>query len=162
MIALPQNASGAVITFDEATNGTPIEGDVTLDAERVVLYGNGPDKTIFAKNIIVASNNARVRGVTVQGELSLSKNSNNSTLAFTRVYGDLTVESNGSSAVNVEVFGDVNVLGHDTSVTNAGVQGSWEISSGAACYGCYSFSDDDEDYIVTDPEIGDALCPGRG
>ena len=50
MIALPQNASGAVITFDEATDGTPIEDDVTLDAERVVLYGNGPDKTILASS----------------------------------------------------------------------------------------------------------------
>lgn len=161
-IALPQNASGAVITFDEATDGTPIEGDVTLDAERVVLYGNGPDKTIFAKDVTVASNNARVRGVTVQGKLSFSKNSNNSTLAFTRVYGDLKVESNGFSAVNVEVFGDVKITGNDASVTNIGVQGSWELPSGAACYGCYSFSDEDEDYIIADEEVGDALCPGEG
>lgn len=162
MIALPQNANGAVITFDDATDGTPIDGDVTLDAERVVLYGNGPDKTILAKNLTVASNNARVRGVRVEGDLLFSKNSNNSTLAFTRVYGDLKVESNGFSAVNVEVFGDVKISGNDASVTNIGVQGSWEIPANAACYGCYSFSDGDEDYIITDQELGDAICPGEG
>ena len=83
-------------------------------------------------------------------------------MAFTRVYGDLKVESNGFSAVNVEVFGDVQILGNDTSVTNIGVQGSWELPASAACYGCYSFSDGDEDYIITDQELGDALCPGEG
>lgn len=161
-INLPQNANGAVITFDEATDEIPIEGDVALNAERAVLYGNGPDKTIFKGNLTVISNNSRVRGITVEGDLSFAKNANNAKLAFTKVYGDLKVEGNGFSAVNVEVFGDLNIDSNDITVTNIGVQGEWKVPAGAACYGCYSFNDADEDFLVADEEIGDALCPGEG
>jgi len=50
-IAVPQNENNTTVTFDDATNGTPIEG--------VVLDGN----------------NVRLRGLTIDGNLTVPKNS---------------------------------------------------------------------------------------
>lgn len=161
--ALPQSANGAVITFDEETNGEPLEGDVALDGERVVIFGNGVDETILDGDLSVASNNSRVRGVTITGDVSYARNSNNSKLTFCAIHGSLQVPSNGFTAANCRVFGDVDVSGNEATLVNVGVQGQWSVSAGATCQGCYSFTDEDGDLLVSDEEVGDPLeCGGGG
>ena len=157
---VPQNTSGAVIVFDEETDGEPIEGDIALDAERVSFFGNGVDKTIIDGNLAIASNNARARGLTVTGDLSVAKNSNNNAITFCKILGSATVEGNSMSLVNCQVFGDVNVNGNDATLVNVGVQGEWNVNAGSNCQGCYSFADEDDDGLVAEGELGDPLTCG--
>jgi hypothetical protein len=139
-IDVPQKSNGAVITFDEATNGTPFVGDVSIDAERAVIYGNGPGETIIDGNVTLSSNNARIRGVTITGNLDLSFN--NVAVAFCEVQGNFTASGNGFRAIDCQVFGDVTVTGNNGILSNIGVQGQWNVSgNGTICDGCYSFED---------------------
>ncbi len=155
---VPQNANGAVVTFDEATDGEPIEGDLDLQAERLTIWGNGVDETILDGDVTLSSNNSRVRGVTITGDLHIAKNSNNVAAAFCEVHGKLTVESNGATVANCQIFGDVTTTGNDITLINLGVGGAWTVSERTACSGCYSFDDEDEDFDITDEERGDPLA----
>lgn len=161
-VELGQGTNGAVVTFDESTNGVPIEGNLIIDGERTIIYGNGVDETIFEGNLEMASNNARVRGVTIKGNVTYANNSNNGGMSFVKIHGNLSVSSNGFSIFDARVFGNVEVSGNDATLINIGVQGGWDVPRGATCDGCYSFKDEDADFVVADGERGDALTCGGG
>lgn len=155
-VTLPQNANGQVIVFDEASNGQLLKGDVVLEAERTTLYGNGVGETILDGNLKIASNNARVRGVTVLRNLTVEGNANNTAVTFCEVRGDVEIKSNGSSLVNCVIYGDLKVSGNDATLVNVGVQGKVTLEgSGATCQGNYAFEDGDGDFVVSDDEIGE-------
>jgi hypothetical protein len=61
-IAVPQNENNTTVTFDEATDGTPIEGDLVIDGNNVAVYGNGIDETVILGNVVLDGNNVRLRG----------------------------------------------------------------------------------------------------
>ena len=158
---VPQTENGTVVTFGEDTNGEPIEGDVRIDSERTTLYGNGVDNTIIDGNVTVASNNARIRGMTISGNVTFEQISNESALSFCKIEGNLTVNSNGFTANNCQVFGNVDVSGNGATLINVGVQGEWNVNPDADCMGCYSLSDENDDGDVADSEVGDDLtCDG--
>ncbi|QDG49670.1 hypothetical protein FIV42_02615 [Persicimonas caeni] len=160
---VPQTESGSVVTFNEKTDGEPIVGDVNVDAERTTLYGNGPDKTIIDGKITIQSNHARIRGMTVTGNVEFGINSNNSAISFCRIQGDLNVKSNEFTATNCEVFGKVQVTGNGATLVNIGVQGDWDVNANADCRGCYSFTDENDDFLVQDEELGEELtCQPAG
>jgi hypothetical protein len=161
-VDVPQTSSGSVVTFNEKTDEVPIKGDINIDAERTTLYGNGPSKTIIDGKITVSSNNARIRGMTVTGNVEFTGIANNSALSFCRIEGDLNVKANGFTASNCQVFGKVQVTGNGALLMNIGVQGDWDIDPSAECHGCYSFSDESGDLLVQDDEIGDDLTCGGG
>ena len=155
-----QTNNGAVVTFDESTDGEPIEGDITMEAERVTLFGNGVDETIIDGDIYVRSNQSRIRGVTIMGDVTFEQISNNSKMAFCKIYGDLLIESNEVTVTNCQVWGDVTVTGNNTTLVNIGVQGAWEISPNSFCDGCYRFTDEEDDKEVHEDEIGEELTCG--
>lgn len=159
---IPQTENGSVVTFDEATNGEPIEGDVTVDSERTTIYGNGVDETIIGGTLTVESNNSRVRSLTVRGDVEYEEASNDSALAYCKIHGSLEVDSNNFKGMNCRVFGDVSVEGNGARLVNIGVGGEWEVNPNADCQGCYSFDDSNDDNTVQDDEIGEDLaCGGR-
>jgi hypothetical protein len=73
-IAVPQNENNTTVTFDDATDGTPIEGDLVIDGNNVAVYGNGIDETVILGNVILDGNNVRLRGLTIDGNLTVPKN----------------------------------------------------------------------------------------
>lgn len=148
---LPQNANGSVIIFDEQTEGEAVEGDMTLNGERMTLFGRGVDETLLVGQLTIASNNSRLRGMTIDGGLSYTKNANNSALSFVTVRGDVSIASNGFRGAALTVFGDVTITGNDARLTNLGISGEWS-GGGATCVGCYSIADEDEDFIVDEGE----------
>lgn len=156
-VELPSNQNGTVITFPAESDGEPLDGNVTLDGERVVLYGNGVDETIINGNIVLASNNARLRGLTVQGNVDVEDNANNGSIVLCRIEGNLTVKSNGMTLASCEVYGNVTVDGNGTTLVNIGVQGEWKVSDSSVCEGCYSFSDENDDKLLQEDEVGEAL-----
>ncbi|QED26806.1 hypothetical protein FRD01_06035 [Microvenator marinus] len=159
-LEVPQNENGAVIIFPESTNETPLEGDVTLTAEGISLFGNGVENTIIDGNLTFSSNRAQVRGLTVTGNVRIDGVSNNASLTFAKVHGNLEINSNGALVANTQVFGNVIVSGNGNSLINIGVQGDWEVNETSYCDGCYSFEDPNEDFMVADDEIGEDLVCG--
>lgn len=159
---IPQPESGEVLVFDESTDGTIIEGDLTIEAERTTLFGNGVDETTLGGDVHVTSNNSRIRGLTIQGNVDYGENANNSALSFCRIHGNLQVESNDFTAVECEVFGNVDVNGNNATLMNVGVGGEWQVDgSNPVCDGCYSFDDADDDFRVADEERGDPVTCGE-
>lgn len=154
---VPQTESGTIVVFPEETDGQAIVDDMHIEAVRTTIFGNGPDNTIIDGNLSVASNNSRVRGVTITGDASYELNANNSAISFCRIEKSLTVISSGFAALNCQVFGDVNVSGSGATLTNIGVQGEWVVSPGTVCNGCYSFEDANADFLVQADELGDEL-----
>lgn len=154
---LPQNANGAVVVFDPATDGEPIPGDLVLKGERAVLFGNGPLATLLDGSIEVQSNNARLRGLRESG-LSVAKNSNNVGIAFSQIRGNLTVAGNGVRVLGCEVFGDLHIEGNGAVLADVGVQGTF--SGDAECHGCYSFADANGDFRIDSGEVKGPLGGG--
>ncbi len=157
---VPQNANGAVITFDPGTDGIPIEGDVRLDAERVALIGNGMDNTIIKGNLILDSNNARVRGVTVEGNVIFDKNSNGASIAFSRIRGNLEINANSVSVLGCHIYGNLDVKGNNEILINNGVSGNLTLSGSVdTCDGNFAFVDGNEDEVIDPVEVGvDLSC----
>lgn len=158
---IPQNQGGAVITFSEQTDGEPLVGDVTVDAERTVIFGNGVDETVIEGDLTVASNNSRVRGLTVTGDVQYTQNANGSAMTFCRVHGSLRAESNSFTLLACDVFGDVTVEGNGAVLSDVGVAGEWNVAARSTCSGCFSFADEDHDFVVDDDEVGDAIACGQ-
>jgi hypothetical protein len=156
-VELPQNQNGAVITFDPATDGKELAGDVRLDAERVVLIGNGVDKSILGGNLTLASNNAKVRGVTVKGNLVLEKNANGTSITFCRIYGNLEIAANGVTVVNCDVYGNVEISGNNATLLGLRVAGTVNAGKGATCKGLVAIDDKNGDYVVDPGEVGAAI-----
>lgn len=149
---LPQNSNGTIAVFPESTDNKPVEGDITLSGERAILVGRGMSKTIIDGSVKIDSNNARLRGMTINQDLKID--SNNVGVSFVRVMGKLDVNKNGFVGMNIEVFGDVNIGGSSAVLHNIGVQGEWKGET--TCVGCYSFADDNADGLIQDAEISDA------
>jgi hypothetical protein len=159
---LPQNQNGKVITFPDATNGKPVKGDIRLDGERVTLIGNGVDRTTIDGNLNVASNNAHVRGLTVLGNATFEKSSNDSSITFCKVKGNLEIHSNNVTVMSCLVFGNVQVKGNGCFVLNVGVGGALKVEgSGATCSGNYAFSDANGNFALDPAEKGAALSCGK-
>lgn len=155
---IPQNDNGAVVVFDESTNGEPIEGDLKIDAERLILYGNGADNTVIDGNLTLASNNSRVRGLRVTGNLKIESNANNSALSFLVIEGNLDIDANNVTIASVVVHGNVNVKANGTVLVDVQCGGEWKIDgSDTVCDGTWAFDDANDDLEVTDDEIGDEL-----
>jgi hypothetical protein len=158
---IPQNENGAVITFDPSTDGKPVMGNITLDANNVTLYGNGPDKSIITGDLNITGNNARVRGIRVKGNVTISLNT--AALIFVVVEGNLTVESNNSIVAETNVYGNFTVApGNNTILVNNGAAGNWTIEpSGHQCDNNVALTDGDGDKTVDEGERGttELVCP---
>lgn len=153
---IPQNANGSVITFDPSSDGKAVVGDVTIDANNVTLYGNGPDRSIINGNLRITGNNARVRGIRVKGNVDIELNTG--ALLFAVVEGNLTVRSNNTLVAETAVFGNFTVSGNNAILVGDGAAGDWSIGgSGSSCERNYRFQDADSDHIVDPSERGDAL-----
>ncbi|MCA9668441.1 MAG: hypothetical protein KC503_22775 [Myxococcales bacterium] len=159
-VTVPQNAGHTVITFKPETNGTATDGDLTIDGEGVALIGNGVDKTIIGGNLKIASNKSVIRGLTVQGNVTFEKNSNNASISFCKVYGNLEVHSNDTSVIACQVFGNVEVKGNNDTVVYTGVGNNFKVDGKlAVCAGNYGFDDQNDDHIVdVAEETGEIAC----
>ncbi|MGB0679673.1 MAG: hypothetical protein ACPGUV_08435 [Polyangiales bacterium] len=158
-IDVPQNDNGAVLVFDAALDGQPIQGDLSIDANNVTLYGNGPENTIIEGDLVLTGNNTRVRGVTVTGNVTVTLN--NASLVLTQVRGNLRLEQNNATIASCQVFGNIESESNNHILTDNGVGGALQLGgNGYQCGSNYAFIDANDDFIVTDDERGATLsCP---
>ena len=160
-VEIPQNANGTVITFPPATDGKETDGAVSLQGERMAVIGNGVDQTTIGGNLVVASNNAKIRGLTVKGNLVIEKNANNVSIAFVRVLGNVVIDGNDALVVRADVYGNLHLTGNNGSLRALYIAGQLQVDGGGSeCTDLYAFADANEDYTLAPTEVGAALsCP---
>jgi hypothetical protein len=158
-IDVAQNANNTTVVFDEATDGVPLVGDIVVDGNNVAIYGNGPDSTIIDGNVSLDGNNARLRGVTITGDLILSKN--NVAIVLTRILGNVQLSG---TATNNSVFAENEIFGSFTSdsnnnilVGNAVLGEFAHTGNNNVCDRNYAFDDLDADQSIDEGEAGDPL-----
>lgn len=163
-VELVQNANRTAVVFDETTDGVPIEGDIDIEGNGVSIYGNGPDNTIIEGDVIVSGNRARLRGITITGDLDLSKN--NVSVVLCRVLGNVILSSastNGSVFVENDVFGNFISDSNGNTLTGNDVMGTWTVTgNNNVCDADFLFADSNQNEMVDEGERGDALvCPSN-
>jgi hypothetical protein len=156
-IAVPQNENNTTVTFDDATDGTPIEGDLVIDGNNVAVYGNGIDDTLILGNVVLDGNNVRLRGLTIDGNLSVPKNS--LAMLFVKFTGDVLISGNNTVFAGSDVFGDMTVSGNNTVLVQNRIQGAFEIT-GTTDTDNAAFADDNDDGLIDAAEVGDDLSCG--
>jgi hypothetical protein len=151
-----QNQNNAVIALDNVSDGADIEGDVSIDANNVVLWGEDPATALISGDVHVDGNNIIVRGVHIQGGVSVVKN--NATFVHCVVEGDVVIEGNNTVFVGCDVFGKISVKGNNTHLAGNHVVGG--ISDGGKNTQCeenVSASDTDADGQIEPAELGAPL-----
>jgi hypothetical protein len=161
-VDVAQNANNTTIVFDEATNGMPIEGNITVDGNNVAIYGNGPDDTTVDGDVALDGNNIRIRGVTITGDLVIRKN--NVAIVLCRILGNLrleTMSTNGSVVAENDIWGDFTSDSNGNLFVGNDVSGTWEhTGNGNTCDRNAAFEDADMDDVLDDDERGELLtCP---
>lgn len=129
VLEVAKTANGTAITFDPATDGKPIIGPVTLSANNVSLYGNGPDKTIIEGDLIIEKNGTRVRGVRVKGNLVVKFN--DVSIVLSQIDGNLMSDKNNGMFASNTVLGNIELSGNNDAVYYNKVTGT--ITGGAEC-----------------------------
>jgi len=157
---VPQNANNTTVTFDEATDGAPIEGDITIDGNNVAIYGNGPENTIIQGDVVLDGNNVRLRGLTIDGNLTITKNNQAAVLVV--VTGDVRIEGNNDVFTASDVYGNLTVTQNNVVLVQNRVQGAFDAAGGnATCTANQAFTDENQDGAITEAELGDALTCGE-
>jgi hypothetical protein len=159
-IEIVQNANNTTVTFDGATDGTPITGNISVDGNNVAIYGNGPDNTVLDGDVTLDGNNVRMRGLTITGDLIIRKN--NVAVVLCRILGSVRLETsstNGSVFAQNEVWGDFTSDSNDNVLVSNAVLGSWEhTGNNNTCDGNHLFADADSDEAIGDDERGELLA----
>ena len=159
-IEVVQNANNTTITFDSATDGMPIAGDISVDGNNVAIYGNGPENTVLDGDVTLDGNNVRMRGLTITGDLIIRKN--NLAVVLCRILGNVRLET---QSTNNSVFAQNEIWGDFTSDSNGNlfvanaVLGAWEhTGNGNTCDQNHRFADADQDDAIDDDERAELLA----
>lgn len=153
---VPQNANNTTVTFDEATDGTPIEGNITVDGNNVAIYGNGAENTVIVGDVVLDGNNVRLRGLTIDGNLTITKN--NQAVVLVVVTGFVLIEGSNDVFAANDVYGNLTVTQNNVVLVQNRVQGTFDAAGGnATCTANHAFTDENEDGAIGDDEVGDAI-----
>lgn len=111
-VASATAGNNTVLVLDGEDDGVDVEGDVTLEGNNAVVFGEGADVSVIGGTLRLEKNNAVVRGVTIKGDVTIDKN--NAKLIFTTIEGDLTISGNNTTVAESRVLGEIRVLGVNT------------------------------------------------
>lgn len=151
-----QNQNNAVIALDHVNDGADIAGDVSVDANNVVIWGEDPTTSLIAGDVDVDGNNIIVRGVHIEGGVSIV--ANNATFLHCVVEGDVVIEGNNSVFVGCDVFGKISIKGNNSHVAgNHVVGGISDAGKNTKCEENVSASDADADGLIELAELGAPL-----
>jgi hypothetical protein len=150
--------NNTVLVLDDEDDGVDVEGDVTISGNNAVLYGEGPDVSVIGGTIEIEKNNAIVRGVRVQEDVTITKN--NTQMAFCVIEGDLTISGNNTTVAECTVFGKVTITGLNTVfVQNQFAQVDFTAQN-LICNGNVHFDDADRSLTVESSELGEGIACG--
>lgn len=155
--------NNTVLVLDGQDDGVDVAGDLTIDGNNAIVYGEGPDTSVVGGDLKIEKNNAKVRGIRIQGDVTIDKN--NTKLLFCVIEGDLTITFNNTTIAECDVYGKVEITGENTVLVNNRFNGIDDISgpNNLECNGNVRFDDANEDFVVGDGELGGPVtCNGEG
>jgi hypothetical protein len=154
-----QNENNAVIALDAVDDGVDIHGDLTVDANNVVVYGEGPATSVIEGDVDVDGNNIIVRGVTIQGGATIE--ANDAVFLHCVIQGDVVVTGNNTVIAACDVFGSIELRGNNTKLAGNHVVGKLTDSGkNSVCDENLSASDANADHVLQTSELGGALTCG--
>jgi len=148
--------NGSVVVLDAADDGEDIEGDLSVDANNVVIYGESPDVSVIGGDLDITKNNTTIRGVRITGDVTVEYN--NANLVFCVIEGDLTIIGNNTTVAGCDVWGSLTVVGENTVLVSNHLAAAGPFAAqGLVCNANYHFGDDDQDGVIDEAELGDPI-----
>lgn len=142
-----------VLVLDDEDDGVDVEGDVIIEGNNAVVWGNGPDTSVIAGTVDVEKNDAIIRGVRIQRDVTIEKN--NTSLAFCVIEGDLIITGNNTTVAECTVFGEVRISGLNTVFVGNELAGVDELAGyHLTCNDNRRFDDADGDLALDEGELG--------
>lgn len=148
--------NNTVLVLDAVDDGADVTGDVVLEGNNTIVYGEGAGLSVIGGDLAIDKNNAIVRGVRINGDVTITKN--NAKLAFCQIDGDLTIVGNNTTLAECVIHGEIRIEGNNTVlVQNQVADDSPVLGKTQRCNGNVSFVDENEDLIVDEAELGAGL-----
>lgn len=155
-VPVEKTQNGSVVVLDAADDGDDIEGDLNVDANNVVIYGESPDVAVIGGDLAITKNNTTIRGVRITGNVTVEYN--NANLVFCVIEGDLTILGNNTTVAGCEVWGSVTITGENTVlVSNRLTDPGPFAAQGLVCNDNHHVTDASADGVIADDEIGDPI-----
>lgn len=156
---IAQNQNNAVIVLDALDDGADIEGDLSIDANNVVLYGEDPAAAVISGAVVLDGNNILVRGVRIRGDLTIR--ANNVTVALAVVEGNVLVQGNNAQVLATDVLGTLTVTGNNAKLYGNHVGGAASFTGkGAECRDNAKAADANADGVLDLTELTGSLSCG--
>jgi hypothetical protein len=150
-VASARVGNNTVLVLDAEDDGADVTGDVTIDGNNAVIYGEGAAVSVIG-GLVVEKNNAIIRGVTIEGNVTIEKN--NAKLTFCDIQGDLTITGNNTTVAECVVHGLVSITGNNTLLVQSEFQGVASLEGkNLTCNANRRFDDGNEDLIVDEAEL---------
>ena len=151
---IDQTANSTALVFEGEDKN--FMGDLTVDGNSVVLYGESPEEATIDGTLTLEGNNSVVRGVTITGDLVIAKN--NPIVVYCIVLGDVRLEANNARISGCDIWGDVIVTGNNQQLHGNRIGGRLMLSGqNTECSGNVAFSDSNENGTLEESEVDDAL-----
>ena len=139
--------------------GETLDGNLSIDANKVLVYGDDPATSTIAGDLTIDGNNVIVHGVRIQGDVQILSNS--AFLVHCVIEGNLTVSKNNTVVSGCDVLGTTTVLGNNTALTGNYLVGPLELAGKhVECAGNFSAEDANEDGVLDETELGDPVSCG--
>jgi hypothetical protein len=150
---IAQRDNNAVVLLDSTA---PLQGDVSIEGNNVVLYGSAPNAALVSGSLAIDGNNALVRGVRIKGDVHVEKN--DATLAFCVIEGNVFIAGNNARLVACDVLGSVTVSGNNSEVYASRIVGGLSVpGKNADCKDDFAAMDLDHDHSIALSELGGPL-----
>jgi hypothetical protein len=154
-----QNQNNAVIHLDELDDDVDLDGNLSIDANNVIVYGHGADVSLIGGNVVIDGNNIIVHGVRIQGDVEVLFN--NVFFVNSVIEGNLTLHGNNAVVTSCDVLGTTTVLGNNAELTANHLVGALSVSGkNALCEENFAADDADADGVIGEAEVGAALSCG--
>jgi hypothetical protein len=151
-----QNQNNSVIVLDGVADGADIEGDLSVDANNVVIYGEGPENSLIEGDVEVDGNNIIVRGVHIQGGVEII--ANNAVFLHCVIEGDVSIAGNNAVLSACDVLGNLQITGHNAHVSGNRVTGELsDDGKNTICEENLAATDADHDGVLSEAEIGEPI-----
>jgi hypothetical protein len=149
--------NNTVVVIDGAADGVDVTGDVVISGNNAIVYGEGPDVSVIGGTLAIEKNNAKIRGVRIQGDVVIDKN--DTKMLFCVIEGNLEIYGNNTTIAGCDVYGSVTVTGNNTVLVQNRIAGEDGIvGKNLTCVDNVRFDDANDDLHVDDAELGAPLA----
>lgn len=137
--------------------GVELSGGLAVDANKVVVYGEGPELSRIDGDVLVEGNNIIVHGLHITGDVHIQ--ANNALFVQCVIEGALVIDGNNAVLTSSDVFGTVSVNGNNAELTANRFAADLSLAGkNARCEENYAAVDANGDGAIAIDEVGDGVA----